>query len=1277
MYLKVVGAFVCKCSTMESESCAPLAVRRSHAGQVFGKRMAHTQWLSLPLALGFAAALAAPAHSASTCSGAPGVASLNFAPPNFAPLPQSSPASRIAGDWSASAPVLLPAAMPPAPPEALDLGLAPGGLRLERMLLLLEPSAAQRQSLDAELTSLQTPGSCAYHHWLTPGQFADAFSNSAADVNAVADWLRSQGFTVAPLPSGRAWIEFSGTAAQVTQAFLASVHAYSTSAGTRFILHGKLSVPAALAPVIHGLVSLDGVFSVAAITAPQTVAAPPAALAAETGIRRAEALTPQLAAQVLHIDALRQGGGETVAIATRSNIQPQDIAAFRAAFGLPANAPVVTPAGPDPGLGSDQAATELAASWSGAAAPAARILVSPATDTNATDGVDLSLAAIIDQSQAHTVVVGYSACEAALGEPHRAWYATLYGQAAAQGISIVAAAGDSGAAACDPAGSDAAVTTGYAVNALASTPWNTAVGASAFAPAGDSTLAAWSPLNPADPAYAGGGGRSAAYALPAWQPALPGGSQGRLLPDLSLPTGLDTAFSRGLAFCFSGSGPASGCTLVRSGGSGAAAAIFGGISALIAVQDGPQGNLAPRLFALRSRTGIFNDVQQGSALLVCAAGSSGCDASGAIGYQAAAGFDLATGLGVPDVGNLLAAWATPDATGTAASTVALSVSPTQLNVTYNPSASVTSKVTPGTGGATPTGSIDFFDQTTGSNLNSAPYTLDSTATASITVAGAMPVGGNNIVAKYSGDATYAAQNSQALTVNIQPSTTTPTVTPSTTSPAVGASFSVTVSIAVGTPPAGTAPPSGKVTLTLDGNPYSTASLTTASGTTSASFTVSVASAGGHNLQAIYAGDANYSASTSATVTVTASKAGTVTTLVATPPTLTPGTPESFTAAIAASNSVSGTTPAFTGTVTFYDGATQLGTATVSSNAATLSDVTLSSGVTHTITAVYSGDDTWGASTSNVLTLKAALLPVTVALAASPTTAAPGQVVTFTATVTPTTAPASSIEQNPTGNVVFYNGTTILAAVPLSAAASNTATAQLLFTTLPAGQNTITAAYLGDLYYAAATSNAVTVTVQDFSITPSPSNPPSDLDIIKGESGQASFLFTGLGGFNGQLRVTCAVPAGDDMTCTPSSTQITPGDTVTFTVTTYLTGGPSGTAAHRTPAPLWPPAAGGTVLAALFFFLLPTGRRMRLFHPRGHGFLTMLLFLGSLGVAGIGCSEVSGTIPNSQGTPLGQTTLTITAAADVDNTVFSHSAYLSVNVLPPGATGTAQPIRGGR
>jgi hypothetical protein len=1265
VYRKVVGLDARACSKIEWT-----LLRASHGRMESGleprkKKMAYRRRMSLPLVLGLAmacAGFAQPATKAVTCAVQADAASATHA----------GTVSRLSGDWPASLPVRLPQGATPVLRDAIDLGLAPGSTRLDRMMLLLEPSAAQAWALDAELEAQQESGSCEYHRWLTPQQFADRFANAASDVNAVADWLRAEGFTVAPVPASRGWIEFSGTAAQVNQAFGVAVHAYSTASGMRFAVRSAISVPAALSPVIHGLVSLDGSKAAAAITAPQALSRTAAELAGETELSHAEALTPRLAAKAMHLDGVPQGAGEAVDIPSRSNIRAEDIASFRSAFGLTTNPVAISTAGADPGFTPDRAAAELAASWAGVAAPAARVVVVPAGSTTATDGVDLSLAAIVDGNLAHTVAVGYSACEAALSESHRAFYSALYRQAAAQGMSMIVATGDSGAAACEAAGVDVPVTSGLAVNALAATEWDTAVGAAAFASSGLSEYAAWSPVHAGEPAYATGGGRSANVKAPLWQEGVDASAAARALPDVSLPTGVDAAFSRGLAFCFSGSEASSGCALARSGGSAAAAAIFAGVSAAIAQQNGPQGNLTPRLYALRGRTGVFSDVQQGSAQLPCIAGSAGCDGSGMLGYEATAGYDLASGLGVPDASALLVAW--PDA-GTTVPTVTLTVSPTQPNTTYNPSATITLTATVAfTGGATPTGSVNFADSATGSNLNSSPVTLDASGKASVTVTGGMPQGGNTITAQYSGDSTYAAANSQALTVNIQPSSTVTTVVPSTTTPVVGVAFPVTVTVAVNTPPAGTASPTGKITLTLDGLPYASADAVTTSGKTSAGFNVTINGGGSHNLQASYAGDSNYVSSTAATVSVTASKGATVTTLTATPPTLSAGVAETLTATIAAASGSGGSSNTFTGTVTFYDGASQLGTANVTSGTATLSNVNLSTTSTHVITAVYSGDSSWAGSTSNAVTLKAVLIPTTVTLAVSPSTAAPGQVVTMTATVTPTTAPASNVEQNPTGNVVFYNGTTILATVALTAAGNNTSTAQLVFANLPAGTDTLTAVYAGDSYYAAATSNAVTIVVQDFTLVPGPNNPSSDLDIVKGNSGTFAFTVSGVGGFNAPIAITCTVPATDYMTCTPNVSTISPGGTVTFTVSTFLTGKQA--QLHQENKPGWPRGLSGTALAALLFFLLPAGRRVRVFSERVGRVLMVVLLLAALGGAAMGCSSTSASA-SGDGTALGQTTLKITAAANVDNAVFSHSAYINVNVLPPNATGTSQPATGGK
>jgi subtilase family serine protease len=1898
-------------------------------------------------------------------------------------------ASRLAGDWRSGGTTVLTGSKPQTSLTGSGEGAAPANTTLNRMLLLLAPSAAQQQALATELTNLEDPSSSSYHQWLTPQAFASAYSNSATDVAAVAAWLESEGFQVAPLPAGRGWIEFSGTVAQTEQAFQVQIDTVATASGPRPVLVGNISVPTALSPLIAGLVSLDGVVSTPPLTVPQPVAVSVAELAGQTSPGGAPALTPQMMAQLLNLSGLSssgvQGAGETIAIASRSNVNSTDVAAFRAAFGLSALPLTVALNGADPGLTDGQAEATLEASWAGATAPQAQILLVPAATTSATDGVDLSLAAIVDQKLAYVAAVGYSSCEVGLSAAHQAFYSALYQQATAEGIAMIAAAGDSGAAACHAAGSTAPVSTGYGVNALASTPWNTVVGVASFGStgptAGHQALAAWSPLSAADPSYASGGGNSTLYKNPSWQPIpaqLAAGTNGtgihnRLLPDLALPTAIDTGSNPGLAFCLSATPPSSGCTLVRSGGSAAAASLFAGIAALVDEEHGTQGNLASGLYTLSGHSGVYSDVAQGSAQLPCTAGSTGCGTSGQIGYTAGTGYDLTTGLGVPDAKALVTAFASPESNGVGAATA---TNTTVTGQTINPSGSVvlSATVTSGTGGGPPTGSVTFYDESKSANIVTVILSANSgnSSAVSVTVTGVLTAGTHNIQAQYSGDSTYAAVNSGVVTVtSAQSSTTTamtpatafpltgsslivtavvtsanagtgalapsgtvnfemdgvsqgsgalvagsasgastnssasfnmtvpattgahqivgvyigdtnyitstspgsaitvtavtPTVfltvtppqpppgssvtysvtitppgpgatptgsviftvdgtavgtepvipgtpstasltiaaplagnhsvqatysgdnnystamsqvvsvdvaktsttlalNPTTTTPAVGSSLQVTATItpsaydasnpsgtvtftldgalegvenvvpgvpstasvtftvpsagqhnlqatysgdtsyatstaiavplnvskstptvavtttplspAVGsslqltatisppltgatapsgsvnfllngnsvgtglvvaglpstatvtisTPavgsytlqavysgdgnyntasslqgsilvskgattlavtPATTAPlggssmlvtatltgyvsgtvvPTGTVSFTLDGNaagsaslaggttasvtitvpvtgmhslqasytgdtnyigsvspaapftvaktpttsvvlpstttpvlgatlpvsvditpsvqgatqpsgtvtfivdgvatnvvpvtqgtPFSTASYTfpamtpgthtvaatysgdtyyatstatavtvtvpkspttmsmvpatltpsggsslavsatitatnpgtspptgtvtytldgtavgssavvpstpstssvvlpamtpgshilqatysgdsyyssstaqastltvsksptaisispstltptaggsmtvtayitssspatvlpsgtvtiTVDGTAEATATVvpgspstavvtlPLVSAGSHILEGTYSGDTYYTGSNSPTVAIVAAKGTTVTALTATPTSLTAGTAETLTATIATTNPVANTTYTFTGTVSFYDkGTTLLGTVVVTNNAATLTGVKLADNVSHTITAIYSGDINWLGSTSTAYPLAATTLPDIVVLTSNFTTVQPGVAVVLTATVTPTSTPTTTGEQNPTGNVIFYDGTTVVgiaALTPVTLTDSSTAT--LTIQTLPGGQDTISAYYEGDLYYDAATSNLLSLTIEAFTITPASTNSPTNLTIVQGAAGAASFVITGEGGFNNEVQIVCAVPSQDNMTCTASPQQLTPTATVTFVVQTFTMSSLS--ASTQTgpgkPGTLWPRAAGGAALAGLLFFLLPFGKRARIFvRQTPRRWLVLLLLLVGLGTSGIGCTNNQALSAN--GTPLGVSTLKITASAYVDNAVVSQSVYLTVNVVTPG------------
>jgi VCBS repeat-containing protein len=766
-----------------------------------------------------------------------------------------------------------------------------------------------------------------------------------------------------------------------------------------------------------------------------------------------------------------------VALPSRSNLAAADVAAFRAAFGLGAGKLEIAPNGADPGKTGDEAATVLAASWASVAAPGARILVVPAQTTAATDGADLALAAIVDGNLAHMVAVNYSACEVALGEPRRAFYAALYRQAAAQGMAVVAAAGDSGAAACQAAGSSARVSSGYAVNALASTPWNTAVGAAALSGAG---LAAWSPLATADPAYAGGGGRSAIYSIPSWQSTTATGASWRSLPDLTLPVGLDSGLSHGLAFCL---GSTSGqCKLMRAGGTGGATALVAGLGAVLASRYGAPGNLAPTLYAVeRARAASFEDIATGTNRLACAAGSSGCTASGRIGYAAATGYDLATGLGSVNAGALVENWRVRPEAGTGKSMVNFALSPTEPNNTYNPSTKIalTATVVSGTGGATPTGTVSFLDASSTPSATLGSAQLNASGVGSISIQNLLSNGGHNLQAQYNGNTTYAVSTSPANEgqINIQPSSTAVTVVPSTTSPTAGQTITVTTTVSViNTPPAGDTPPSGYVTLNLAGGPVAyafTADLTTAGGVTSASFTITIPSgSASFSLQAVYAGDANYKTSTSSPVTLNLAKSSTTSAVAIASSSVTAGAQVTVTATVTPS-AVSASYPsgslavkldsATVGSITLTPGSPSTGSTTI----------TIPSGGQHTLGGSYGGDSYYTGSTAPNVAFTAAPDPTRLTLTTNTSSYAPGTSVTVTAHLTATNAQSTAA----TGKVTFTYDGTVLGSVALSSAA----TAAYTVSNLAAGTHTVTASYVGDANYATAT-NSLTLDVQKLATT---------------------------------------------------------------------------------------------------------------------------------------------------------------------------------------------------
>jgi len=117
----------------------------------------------------------------------------------FAQSPTAAPHNRILGPIDEMDLVTLAGNMHPlARPEA-DRGVLADETRLERMVLLLQPDAAQQRALDALTEAQQQPASPLFHQWLTPEEYGGRFGASAGDVKRIAGWLAAHGFAVEPV----------------------------------------------------------------------------------------------------------------------------------------------------------------------------------------------------------------------------------------------------------------------------------------------------------------------------------------------------------------------------------------------------------------------------------------------------------------------------------------------------------------------------------------------------------------------------------------------------------------------------------------------------------------------------------------------------------------------------------------------------------------------------------------------------------------------------------------------------------------------------------------------------------------------------------------------------------------------------------------------------------------------------------------------------------------------------------------------------------------------
>jgi len=826
--------------------------------------------------------------------------------------------------------------------EANAVGRVEASREFLRMLLVLSNNG-QEEELKRLLDEQQNRTSANYHHWLTAAEFGQRFGAADADVQMVRAWLESAGFTVERVAASKRWVEFSGTSAQVENAFHTVMQYYRVSGKTYLANSTDVGIPVELSGIARGIVSLNSFGKRPPIRQAH-------GLAGRNSQGRRIRLTPNLTAAgatntyylapgdfaaIYNTNALLNAGidgsGVAIAVTAQSDIELTDVQQFRQIFGLKVNDPNILVSGPDPGIASETDSEEalLDVEWAGAVAPGATINLVVAGSTDATSGVDLAATYAIDNEVAPILTYTYGGCEQTLGPTGNAFYNALWQQAAAEGITVLVASGDSGAAGCDSASAGVPATQGLAVNGAASTPYNVAVGGTEFADGADPATywnaanstdyasaigyipeAAWNescdpgqPLSATNCVYgtgnfsllAGGGGASAVYQpKPAWQTGLGvPADNARDLPDVALAaaSGHDEAVYctslQGVPCQINGQNEVVGLTLV--GGTSASTPAMAGILALVEQKNGAfQGQVNYVLYQLAQMQGnscnssnqttptahnscVFYDVTSGSNAVPCAGNTAGCSSTQSgtngllTGNLAGPGYDLATGLGSVNATNLAAAW---NSATRVKSQATLQASSTTF--AHGTAIALGGTVAPTFGNGSPTGAVSiktdlFGDSSQVLNLSGGVFSGNVSD---------LPGGQYNLYAYYAGDATYAASSSGVVPLTVSPENSATTLTPNGVlnggTIAYGTSLILTAKT-VGASGQGVV--TGTVTVqdkmsvvgTYNLGADGSASITTGGGS-AYSF-----APGTHSLTAMYSGDNSFIGSTSQTVAFTVGK----------------------------------------------------------------------------------------------------------------------------------------------------------------------------------------------------------------------------------------------------------------------------------------------------------------------------------------------------------------------------------------------------------------------
>ncbi|MFZ2057191.1 MAG: IPT/TIG domain-containing protein [Acidimicrobiales bacterium] len=566
--------------------------------------------------------------------------------------------------------VLRASTSPPAPAHSVALGpLSPSvELHIDVTLRLPDPSA-----VTAFIRSLSDRRSASFHHFLRPGQFGQLFGPPPSEVAAVDAVLRSDGLHPGQVTSNRLSIPVTAPASALDRAFHVSLAGYRLTSGrTAFTTLSPPSISAAVAPDIQGVIGLNDLDQPQSLLARSRVARSAPASSREARQTTAGPVPCAPATNAASIDwsytadrlatyygmtplySLGDfGQGVNIAIAEFEPVLRTDIAAYQACFGTKATVSYIPV---DGGAGSGDGGGEAALDIEDAIglAPRATIDVyqAPAWDESAGgDGgpyvYDL-YSAIVNNDTDQVVSTSWGSCELDADSSLISSEQSLFSQAATQGQTVFAAAGDFGSTDCF---SDSGSRNEFslAVDDPASQPYVIGVGGTSI---GTDSQTVWN-----DSTGAGGGGVSAVWCMPSYQDqsGAPGLIGPNSVPD---PNDCTTGWAREVPDVSADADPETGYVTywngswqAGEGGTSAGAPLWAAAAALVDSSpfcaDYGSKHATATLFG--SLYSIADSSHHSDALYDVTNGNNVYPPSGYSGdlYPATKGYDLASGLGTP------------------------------------------------------------------------------------------------------------------------------------------------------------------------------------------------------------------------------------------------------------------------------------------------------------------------------------------------------------------------------------------------------------------------------------------------------------------------------------------------------------------------------------------------------------------------------------------------------------------------------------------------------